>query len=63
MLGDVPAESSSSEKKSLAWQVKPARGAKFTRLVLLSKHFQSGSFVVNIVTEHVCLTLMISKKE
>lgn len=41
---------------------KPARGMKFTRLVLLSKHFQSGSFVLNIVTEDVCLTLMISQK-
>lgn len=46
------------EKPSVAGEA-----CKFTSLVLLSKHFQSGSFVVNIVTEDVCLTLMISKKK
>lgn len=50
-------------KKNLALQVKPARGMKFPRLVLLSKHFQSRWFVVNIVTEDVCLPLMISPKK
>lgn len=44
----------------LALQVKPARAMTFPRLVLLSKHFQPRSFVVNIVSEDVCLPLMIS---
>lgn len=57
----LPAECA-AQKKKLALQVKPARGMTFPRLVLLSKHSQSRSFVVNIVTEDVCLPLMISKK-
>lgn len=40
----------SSQRKNIALQVELVRKMKIMSLSLHSKHFQSGSFVVNIVT-------------
>lgn len=61
----LPAECATrkDQKKKVAVQVQLVRGIEFTRLEFLSKHFQSGLFVVSVVSEDACLPLMISKSQ
>lgn len=61
---NLPAECATRRdtQKKAAVQVQLVRRIEFTRLKFVSKHFQSGLFVVRVVSEDVCLPLMISKK-